>query len=72
MAMSDEEFARKKKLGDEAYDIWVNRTHRGRVRPTSKQRDVLNAAYWAGCLPREKDGGSSIYQWVEDNFPEII
>ena len=70
--MSEAEFARRKKIGDEAYDIWVNQTKRGRVRPTTKQRDVLLDAYWLGCLPRDKDGGSSIYQWVEDNFPTII
>lgn len=71
MGMSEAEWLRCKKLGDEAYDIWVNQTKRGIVRPTSKQREVLVSAYWAGCLPREKNG-SSVYQWVEDNFPAIV
>lgn len=69
MSMSEAEFARRCKLGDEAAEVW-KATHRGRVRPTTKQKDILRDAYWSGCLPRTKD--YCLYQWVEDNFPEII
>lgn len=65
--MTDSE---KASLREEAGDIWRNRTLRGRVRPTTKQRDVLNLAYHVGVLPRDED--HSVAQWVEDNFPEIV
>lgn len=69
MSMSEAEFERRTKLGNEAADVWIA-THRGRVRPTTKQKDILRDAYWSSCLPRTKD--YDLYQWVEDNFPEIV
>lgn len=57
------------KLAKEVEDIWLNATRRGRVRPTTKQRDLLTEAYHSNVLPKDKD--YSLHQWVEDNFPEI-
>ena len=59
----------KQELREAAQSI-LEKTHYGRVRPTSKERDVLIDAYWATCLP--KHTVYSLYQWVEDGFPTII
>ncbi len=67
--MSQEEMDRRFKLGEQAAAVWQE-TYRGRVRPTTKQKDILIDAYWAGCLPRTKD--YCLYQWVEDGCPAII
>lgn len=73
MGMTETEFARKKKLGDEVYEIWTTQLHHGKIRPTRKQKDKFIEAYWAGVLPRlDPNKSTSLYQWVEDNFPEII
>lgn len=67
--MSTERMQKKRELTEQAQNIWTNTTKRGRVRPTSKERDVLVSAYHMGVLPKDKD--YSVYQWVEDNFPTI-
>jgi hypothetical protein len=56
-------------LRAQAKEIWFEVTKRGRVKPTTKQRDILNQAYWAGVLPNDRD--YSVDQWVEDNYPII-
>jgi hypothetical protein len=69
MGMSQDEIDRRYALGQKAAEVW-NDTHRGRVKPTTKQKDILIDAYWAGSLPRVKD--YCLYQWVEDGCPAIV
>lgn len=59
----------KMKLKQQVADIWLVDTRRGRVRPTTKQRELLTEAYHVDVLPVDKD--YSLHQWVEDNFPAI-
>ncbi len=51
----------------EARRLW--RKYRNGGRPTSDERDTLLEAYYASVLPRDPD--YSVYQWVEDGFPEL-
>jgi len=39
-------------------------------RPTERERDFLRGAYWDLSLPKYM-GNVSLYQWVEDGFPNI-
>lgn len=62
-------YAERLALGSQAKEIWFDVTKRGRVRPTSKQRDIMTQAYHCDVLPVDRD--YSVHQWVEDNFPTI-
>lgn len=60
----------KKKLSPRERSLRIFQRCRQGRRPTKPERRLLIDLYWSGQLPR--DTNYSLYQWVEDGFPEVM